>query len=54
MAITSFEYSKKHYINNPDYYKNKADQERIKIILEMTGSHKKVLDIACYNGYIVS
>lgn len=50
--MTSFEYSKKHYIDNPDYYKNKADRERIKIVLKMIGSHKKVLDIACYNGYI--
>ena len=50
--LTNFLYSKRRYIYRPSYYLNKADQERIKIILKLIGSSKKVLDVACYDGYI--
>jgi len=51
-SLTSFLYSKIRYVDIPDYYTNKADQERIKIVLKLIGRGKKVLDLACYNGYI--
>lgn len=52
IPLSSFSYSKLHYVENHSYYLNKADQERIKIILKLIGNDKKVLDIACYDGYI--
>lgn len=51
-SLTNFLYSKRRYIYRPYYYLNKADQERIKIVLKLIGKGKKVLDIACYDGYI--
>lgn len=50
--LTNFLYSKRHYVYRPSYYLNKADQERIKIILKLIGRNKKVLDVACYDGYV--
>lgn len=50
--LTNYLYSKIHYVEKPLYYLNKADQERTKIVLKLIGCNKKVLDIACYNGYI--
>lgn len=50
--LTNFLYSKKRYIYRPSYYLNKADQERIKVVLKLIGHNKKVLDIACYDGYV--
>lgn len=50
--LTSYLYSRIRYVERPSYYLNKADQERTKIVLELIGRNKKILDIACYNGYI--
>ena len=50
--LTSYLYSRIRYVENTSYYLDKADQERIKIVLKLIGSNKKVLDIACYDGYI--
>ncbi|MBI3290147.1 class I SAM-dependent methyltransferase [Candidatus Microgenomates bacterium] len=50
--LTNFLYSKKRYVYKPSYYLNKAEQERIKIVLKLIGHNKKVLDIACYDGYV--
>lgn len=50
--LTSYLYSRVRYVERPSYYLNTADQERTKIVLELIGRNKKILDIACYNGYI--
>ncbi len=50
--LTSYLYSRIRYVERLSYYLNTADQERAKIVLELIGRNKKILDIACYNGYI--
>jgi len=52
MSINNFEYSSKYYQDKEEYYNGTPDRIRIKKVLNLIGSNKKVLDVGCYNGEI--